>query len=189
MKIWTVPNSLTFIRIALIPCFVIIFYIPFPNHRWVVAALFLVAAFTDWLDGFLARHLKQTSPFGEFLDPVADKLIVSTALVLLVSEHPSFLVAIPSLVIVAREIVVSALREWMAELGKRAIVKVSWVGKAKTAIQMVSILILLSQPAGYNSAVITGLALMYVAVILTVWSMLVYVKAALRSFELLKTTS
>ena len=178
MKIITLPNILTFIRIALIPCFVIIFYLPVKWSGWATAAIFLLAAITDWFDGFLARKLCQISAFGTFLDPVADKLIVVSALLLLVTQYPTPLVAIPSLIIIFREVLISALREWMAELGKLAAVKVSFVGKVKTTIQMISILILLSQPTGYSYIVIIGIILMYIAVILTLWSMFLYLIAA-----------
>src|SRR6476660_8095219 len=115
----SIPNLLTLLRISLIPIFVLVFYLPFEWHYIASAIIFAIAAATDWLDGYLARKLQQVSPLGAFLDPVADKLIVAVALVLLVQSHASAWLAIPSAVIVGREIVISALREWMAELGKR----------------------------------------------------------------------
>ncbi|MDF2939715.1 MAG: pgsA [Gammaproteobacteria bacterium] len=175
MKFWTLPNGLTVFRIALIPLFVLSFYL---HDHWITAAIFFIAAITDWLDGFLARYLKETSAFGAFLDPVADKLIVGVALVLLVSEYPSPWMAIPGIVIVSREILISALREWMAELGRRATVKVSYIGKVKTAAQMVALVILFSQPPVYSQVVIFGFAMLYIAVILTLWSMFIYLHAA-----------
>jgi CDP-diacylglycerol--glycerol-3-phosphate 3-phosphatidyltransferase len=178
MRFLTLPNSLTVFRIILIPLFVLNFFIPYLHSDWVTAGIFLVAALTDWLDGFLARYLKETSAFGAFLDPVADKLIVAVALVLLVSRYPGPWMAIPGLVIVSREILISALREWMAELGRRATVKVSSIGKIKTAAQMTAIVILLSQPPVYSNLVIIGFVMMYAAVILTIWSMLIYLHAA-----------
>jgi CDP-diacylglycerol--glycerol-3-phosphate 3-phosphatidyltransferase len=178
MRFWTLPNGLTVFRIVLIPLFVLSFYLHYEYSHWVTSAIFFVAAITDWLDGFLARYLKQLSAFGAFLDPVADKLIVGVALVLLVSEYPTPWMAIPGLVIVSREILISALREWMAELGRRATVKVSYIGKVKTAAQMTALVILLSQPPVYSNIVIFGFIMMYIAVILTLWSMFIYLHAA-----------
>lgn len=174
MRAFNIPNALTWLRIIIIPFFILVFYLPFSYSRVLAAFLFLLAALTDWLDGFLARQLKQSSAFGAFLDPVADKLMVAAALILLVSQYPIPWMAIPGIVIVCREIVISALREWMAELGKRAVVKVSVIGKFKTAVQMIALLVLISQPTGMSPIVILGFVLMYVAVLLTLWSMLVY---------------
>ena len=143
-NLWNVPNILTFFRLILVPVFVLVFLWNFKNHHLVSAILFLVAAITDWLDGYLARKLNQSSSFGAFLDPVVDKVIVAAALVLLVYEFHNFWMAIAGIVIVSREIVVSALREWMAELGARATVKVSFIGKVKTAMQMIALLVLLA---------------------------------------------
>lgn len=178
MKFWSIPNALTYFRLILIPVFVVTFYLPIEGKWWITGTVFFVASITDWLDGFLARYLKQSSTFGAFLDPVADKLMVGAALVLLVSEYPIWWVAIAGVVIVSREIVISALREWMAELGKRATVKVSMIGKLKTVAQMLSLLILLSQPVGYTIVVQIGFVLMYCAVVLTLWSMMYYLLAA-----------
>ena len=178
MRLWSIPNGLTYFRLILIPVFVVTFYLPIWGKWWITGAIFLIAALTDWLDGFLARYLKQSSAFGAFLDPVADKLMVAVALVLLVSAYPTWWVTIAGVVIVSREIVISALREWMAELGKRATVKVSVIGKLKTTAQMLALLILLSQPVGYTLITKIGFVLMYAAVILTVWSMFYYLLAA-----------
>ena len=178
MRRLNIPNTLTWCRIVLIPFFLLIFYMPFHSARLIAAFLFLLAAITDWLDGFLARQLKQTSAFGAFLDPVADKLMVATALILLVSQYPTPWMVIPGIVVVCREIVISALREWMAEIGKRAVVKVSAIGKIKTVVQMIALLILISQPTGMSDIVILGFVLMYAAVVLTLWSMLIYLGAA-----------
>ncbi len=183
MRFWNWPNTLTMTRIFVIPAFVACFFIPFDSHRYVAALIFLLAAVTDWLDGFLARYLKQTSPFGAFLDPVADKLMVASALVLLAAQYGSFWVTVAGIIIVAREIAVSALREWMAELGKRATVKVSSIGKVKTTVQMVAVLMLLSQPPVYNGIVIVGIWGLYIAVILTLWSMCIYLQAAYREIK------
>ncbi len=179
-----IPNLLTFFRLILIPIFVLVFLWDFNHHRLLSAAIFLIAAVTDWLDGFLARKLKQSSAFGAFLDPVVDKIMVAAALVLLVYEFHNVWIAIAGIVIVSREIVVSALREWMAELGARAAVKVSGIGKVKTAMQMISLLILLSTSllSSYTGPMILGMILMYIAVLLTLWSMCLYLIAAWKYF-------
>ena len=137
--ILNLPNILTMIRVVAIPVLVLVFYLPFKWSDLCAAALFLAAGVTDWLDGYLARKLNQTSPLGAFLDPVADKLIVGVALVMLVQVHATAWLAVPAMVIVSREIAVSALREWMAELGQRARVAVSQLGKVKTVTQMTAI--------------------------------------------------
>ena len=173
-----IPNMLTLCRIILIPVFIGVYYIEATWVNKAVAALFVAAGATDWLDGFLARRLNQTSAFGAFLDPVADKLMVATALVLLVQADPRAWLAIPAVVIIGREIAISALREWMAELGQRATVRVAMVGKFKTGTQMLAISILLytgrTRDIGYD----TGIAMLYVATVLTLWSMAVYLRAA-----------
>ena len=174
-----IPNLLTIIRISAIPVFVVVFYLPFHWSHPAAAALFAVAALTDWLDGYIARQWHMTSPLGEFLDPVADKLIVAVALVLIVGEKSMPFLAIPAAIIVGREIVISALREWMAEMGKRASVAVSFIGKFKTTIQMVAVAILLYyQPGtpGWIGAV--GYILLYLAAGLTLWSMVMYLQTA-----------
>jgi CDP-diacylglycerol--glycerol-3-phosphate 3-phosphatidyltransferase/cardiolipin synthase len=177
--IWTIPNILTLLRIILIPVLVLVFYSPLEWSYQISAAIFGLAALTDWLDGYLARRLQQLSVFGAFLDPVADKLMVTVALVLLVQDNPSPLFAVPAAVIVGREIAISALREWMSEIGERTKVAVSIIGKIKTTIQMVAILLLLyKMPLGPFPAHDVGIILLYVAAILTLWSMLVYLRAA-----------
>jgi len=180
---YNIPNLLTLLRIALIPVFVVVFYLPNPWVHAATAAIFGLAAVTDWLDGYLARRLGQMSAFGAFLDPVADKLMVAVALVLLVDANPTDLhgavIAMPAAVIIGREIAISALREWMAELGERAQVAVSVIGKIKTTAQMIALLLLLYQkPIGELDTVILGLVALYVAAILTLWSMVIYVRAA-----------
>ncbi len=176
---WSIPNLLTFSRIIMIPVFVGMFYLPAPWNHQVAALVFMVAAFTDWLDGFLARRMGLTSPLGAFLDPVADKLMVTTALVLLVADNPSPWMAISAAVIIGREITISALREWMAELGARAKVAVSWVGKFKTAAQMGAITLLIYRHDLFGLPTYRiGELLLYVAVALTLWSMTVYLRAA-----------
>jgi len=174
---WNTPNLLTLLRIVLIPVFVGVFYVPAQGARFACALVFSVAALTDWLDGYLARRWGQTSPLGAFLDPVADKLMVAVALVLLVQADPRAILALPAAVIIGREITVSALREWMAELGARGRVAVSMVGKFKTTLQMVAIvLLILVKPK--NPIYDLGMALLYVAVVLTLWSMMLYLQAA-----------
>ena len=187
------PNLLTLIRILVIPLLVIFFYLPVKWSHLAAMILFSLASVTDWLDGYLARYLKQSTKLGAFLDPVADKLMVSVALVLIVAEPtfqtvamtsgivtiPTILITLPAAIIVSREIIVSALREWMAEVGKRTSVAVSTIGKIKTAVQMVALAVLLycDNTTGMT-LIITGYLLLYAAAILTIWSMLVYLKAA-----------
>ncbi|AQA18773.1 CDP-diacylglycerol--glycerol-3-phosphate 3-phosphatidyltransferase [Halioglobus japonicus] len=175
-----IPNALTLLRICLIPVLVVVFYLPFNNHLLVAAVIFAVAAITDWVDGYLARRLGQTTAFGAFLDPVADKLMVAVALVLLVERHDTLLFTLAACVIIGREIVVSALREWMAELGARTSVAVSYVGKVKTAFQMVAITALLAINPQTNESWLLALSyvVLYIAAILTLWSMFIYLKAA-----------
>ena len=177
--IWTVPNILTLLRIILIPVLVLVFFFSGQWSYQLSAAVFGLAALTDWLDGYLARRLQQLSPFGAFLDPVADKLMVAVALVLLVQDNPSLLYAIPAAIIIGREIAISALREWMAELGERTMVAVSIIGKIKTTLQMVAILLLLYKvPLGPLPTHLVGTILLYIAALLTLWSMVVYLRAA-----------
>jgi len=176
---YDLPNLLTLFRIALVPVFLVLFFVPVSWAREGCAALFALAALTDWLDGYLARRLGLVSPIGAFLDPVADKLMVAAALVLLVQADPTPWLAVPAVVIVGREITVSALREWMAELGARGQVAVSAVGKFKTAAQMVAVILLLYRDDLLGIPVYAiGVVLLYVAVVLTLWSMTVYVRAA-----------
>ncbi len=173
-----IPNLLTVLRVVLIPVFIVLFYMPFSWSYWAASGVFALASFTDWLDGYLARRLGQSTPFGAFLDPVADKLMVAVALVLLVEEHASLWLSIPAMIIIGREIVVSALREWMAELGARAQVAVSKLGKWKTAAQMVALIILLANPPRMDVWVMSGFALLALAAVLTLWSMIHYLRAA-----------
>jgi CDP-diacylglycerol--glycerol-3-phosphate 3-phosphatidyltransferase len=178
-----IPNLLTWLRIAMIPLVVGIFYLPAgwmtaETVNLTAAAFFAAAAVTDWFDGYLARALNQTSAFGAFLDPVADKLMVAAALVVLVEL--SRVNAVIALIIVGREITISALREWMASIGQSKSVAVSFVGKLKTATQMVSILLLLYHGplvAGLD-AQMAGTFLIYLAAFLTLWSMVYYLKMA-----------
>ncbi len=176
---WNLPNLLTLLRILLIPLLVIVFYLPWEWRHLASALVFGLAAITDWFDGYLARKLDQMTAFGAFLDPVADKLIVAVALVILLQEHPTLWFAVPTMIIIGREIVVSALREWMAELGQRTSVAVSFVGKIKTTLQMVAIVVLLLiNPEQYPQWDMVGMALLYAAALLTLWSMCLYLLAA-----------
>ena len=172
-----IPNILTLSRIVMIPVFVFIFYMPVQWSYLVSAAIFTLAAVTDWLDGYLARKLNQSTPFGAFLDPVADKLMVAVALAVLIEEHAALILTLPATIIIGREIVISALREWMAEIGSRASVAVSYIGKIKTVAQMAAIIGLLAFPPGVVQADI-AIGLLYVAAGLTLWSMGLYLKAA-----------
>lgn len=175
----TLPTILTFFRILLIPIFVVIFYLPVPWANFAAALIYTIASITDWLDGYLARAMNQESPFGAFLDPVADKLMVVVAIILLVEANPTPLIAIPSIIIISREISVSALREWMAELGSRATVKVSMVGKAKTVVQLVSLIFLIYHDTLFGLPLFElGIGLYYVAAFLTLYSMYIYLRAA-----------
>lgn len=174
-----IPNSLTMLRIILIPVFVLVFYLPFNWSNLVACLIFSFAAITDLLDGYLARRLGQISKLGEFLDPVADKLMVAVVLVLLVDQDPRPLMALPAAVIIGREITVSALREWMAELGARSKVAVSVYGKIKTITQMVALILLVYRENLFNLPVYTiGLVCLYIATTLTLWSMLQYIFSA-----------
>ncbi len=179
MNQWTIPNLITLFRIVLIPVFVLLFYLPVSWSHIATTAVFGLAALTDWFDGYLARRLQQLSSFGAFLDPVADKLIVAAALVMLVQANPTPWFVIPAIIIIGREIAISALREWMAEIGERAQVAVSMIGKIKTTIQMIALLLLLFRaPLGPFPTQEAGMVLLYVAAALTLWSMVIYLKAA-----------
>ena len=174
-----IPNILTSLRIVLVPFLVLMFYMPFEWSYLVSAGIFAVAAITDWFDGYLARRWNQSTPFGAFFDPVADKIMVATALCLLVDEFRVFWMTIPAMVIIGREIVISALREWMAELGKRTSVAVNMVGKLKTAFQMLAITLLLLSPVPMSGPIgYSGIILLYISAGLTLWSMYVYLRAA-----------
>ena len=173
-----IPNLITVLRVLLIPIFILLFYLPYHWSYLASASVFAFAAATDWLDGYLARRLEQSTPFGAFLDPVADKLMVAVALVLLVQEHANLWLTLPAAVIIGREIVVSALREWMAEIGARAHVAVSNLGKWKTAAQMLALVILLANSKDFSFWVLLGYTLLMVSAGLTLWSMVQYLRAA-----------
>lgn len=198
--LYNIPNLLTIARILMIPVFVAIAYWPpalgietpmIPDNviarigmnefsdsllrHFLLTFVFIVAAITDWLDGYLARKLNQTSAFGRFLDPVADKLMVAAALIVLVQWHPNIIMAIAAIVIISREITISALREWMAELGERTSVAVSFIGKLKTTMQMTAITVFL---LNWEALETLAYILLYGAVFLTLWSMFIYLRAA-----------
>jgi len=180
------PNILTLTRIVLIPVLLAVYWLDWSSAHIVATVIFVLAAITDWLDGWLARKLDQSSAFGAFLDPVADKLMVATALVLVATDdrvlaevfnHQAFVVMV--VVIIGREIVVSALREWMAEIGRRASVAVSYVGKFKTTAQMVAISLLLYREDLFGIPILLiGEILLVIAAVLTLWSMWIYLRAA-----------
>ena len=173
------PNGVTLGRILLVPIFALAYLLPFPGTYWLASALFALAAVSDWLDGYLARKLGQTTHFGAFIDPVADKLIVVTALTLLVGSHANLWMTFAGIVIVSREVFISALREWMAEMNRRGQVAVVRLAKVKTALQMVAVAMLLAQPPDLGSAwVLVGYALLYAATVMTLWSMTIYLLAA-----------
>ena len=191
----TIPNMLTLSRIGLLPVFVVLFYLQ-PNYlegeplAWInnsLVAIYVLISSTDFLDGLLARKLNQISDLGTFLDPVADKLMVCTALILLTDYYQTWFITIPSIIIISREILVSALREWMSEIGKRANISVSWIGKSKTFMQMIAILFLLfHQPLlvfSYNEINMMGRVLLFSATILTLWSGIKYLIAGLKTFD------
>ncbi|KAF0206409.1 MAG: CDP-diacylglycerol--glycerol-3-phosphate [Gallionellaceae bacterium] len=180
---YNIPNLLTWFRILMIPVFITVFYLSdetlsVHNKHLVGTLIFAAAAFTDWLDGYLARKLNQTSAFGAFLDPVADKLMVTAALIVLVKL--GYVDAIIAFIIIGREIAISALREWMAQLGSSKSIAVSMIGKVKTTFQMIAILLLLyHEPVLFVSADMLGTWLIYIAALLTLWSMVYYLMLAM----------
>lgn len=187
----TIPNVLTLLRLGVIPIVLGLFYLPWHYANQSAAILFAVAAITDWFDGWLARQLGQTSKFGAFLDPVADKLLVAVSLVMLLHDAvlqdaaegaggmKGGIMAVLAAVIIGREITISALREWMAELGARTSVAVGTVGKIKTGFQMTAIWMLLWREPLFGLPVYQiGFGLLFVAAVLTVYSMVVYLRAA-----------
>lgn len=177
---YNIPTYLTLLRIALIPLLAVVFYSPWIYANVACTTIFFIAGFTDWLDGYLARKMGLETSFGAFLDPVADKLMVTVVLVLIVGREATAFVAIPSAIIIGREITIASLREWMAELGQRAKVKVSELGKWKTTAQMLAIGFLLYREDLVGMPVKTiGFGLLYIAAMLTLWSMLSYLSAAL----------
>ena len=173
------PTGLTLLRIVLLPVIVFVFYLPYEWARPLSCAIFLVAGITDWADGYLARKWNQESRFGAFLDPVADKLMVATVLILIVEFDQSPWLTIPAIIIISREITISALREWMAEVGSRGTVAVSYLGKVKTTVQIIALSMLLFLKPLFGLPIYRiGLVMIYVAAILTIWSMVTYLRAA-----------
>jgi len=181
---FTLPTYLTLLRIGLIPLLAIVFYLPWQYANTVCTLIFLIAAITDWLDGYLARKMAQETAFGAFLDPVADKLMVAFVLVLLVQTENNLYFTLPAAIIIGRELTIASLREWMAEIGQRAKVKVSSLGKWKTTAQMAAITLLLygESFAGLPTKAL-GYWLLYIAAILTLWSMVSYLTAAIATLN------
>ena len=172
-------NILTLLRIAAIPVVVVCFYSPMDYARPIAAILFGLAAITDFIDGWVARRFGQMSRFGEFLDPVADKLMVAIVLVMLVQAQSSWFEDVIAMIIIGREITVSALREWMATIGERANVKVDITGKIKTTLQMFGIAFMVWELPIYGIPIYTiGFVLLVLAAIMTIWSMFVYLRVA-----------
>ena len=177
--LFTVPNVLTWLRIFAIPVVVILFFLPVPWADPLAGTIFAIAAITDTLDGYFARKLGQTSRLGAFLDPVADKLIVAVALVLLVTKDTRLIVVLPAIIIIGREIAISALREWMAEIGKRTKVAVSPLGKIKTIVQMVGLsMMLIRWDVWILPTYQVGVVLTSIAAVLTLVSAIDYLRAA-----------
>jgi CDP-diacylglycerol--glycerol-3-phosphate 3-phosphatidyltransferase len=177
---FNLPTWLTLVRIILIPFLAILFYLPWEWAHVACGAVFALAGFTDWLDGYLARRMCQTTLFGAFLDPVADKLMVAVTLVLIVQADPNPWVAIAAAVIIGREIAIASLREWMAALGERKSVEVSWLGKWKTTAQMAAIeILLLGMDVWKEPLRDFGQLLLLLSAVLTLWSMVQYLRASL----------
>lgn len=175
---WNIPNQLTLLRIGMIPVFVVLYYLPWGWSHIASAAIFGLAALTDWVDGYLARKMSLETPFGAFLDPVADKLIVVVALIMLLQAHATILFALPTVVIIGREVVISALREWMAERALREEVAVSMLGKVKTWLQMAAIIFLLLAGNESGAFAVIGYLGLYASAGIALWSMVVYLKQA-----------
>lgn len=173
---FNIPTILTLFRVILIPFFILVFYLPFQDSAFYTMLIFGIASVTDWFDGYLARKWNQSTPFGAFLDPVADKVMVAAALAIVVEHYHAWYITIPAIIMLSREIIISGLREWMAGVGDRNKVAVSWIGKVKTTAQMFALGGLLWR---YNDLMIwAAIFLLYVAVVLTIWSMLHYLNAA-----------
>jgi CDP-diacylglycerol--glycerol-3-phosphate 3-phosphatidyltransferase len=175
---FNLPNVLTLSRIALIPVFVGVFYLEWRYSHMLAAGIFAFAAITDWVDGYLARRMGLVTPFGAFLDPVADKLIVTVALIMLVEVHGGLWLAVPAMVIIGREIIISALREWMSTLGSASTVAVSFLGKVKTWAQMIAVVVLLLAREDDWALIALGYVALYVAALLTLGTMISYLQQA-----------
>lgn len=179
MKV-NIPTWVTVFRIVLIPFFFLAFYAPLNKKSLICVIIFVIAAITDWIDGFLARRWKQTTPFGAFLDPVVDKTMVVMALIMVVEHFHIYFITLPASIMILREIAISALREWMAECGKRSSVSVCLIGKIKTTAQMISLVALLWHPNTFIEWI--GITTLYIAVIFTFWSMFLYIHAVRNDF-------
>ena len=185
---WTIPNQITLFRIVLIPVFIVVFYLPVSWNHFGAFVVFWFAAVSDALDGYLARKLNQSSAFGAFIDPVADKLMVVAALVILIQDLQVWWISISAILMIAREIFISALREFMSSRGKRDIIAVSQMGKYKTAAQMLGIMGLIWYPTydiplilfelPYEILLFAAFSFYAIATVLTFWSMVIYFKAA-----------
>lgn len=175
-------NTATFftvLRVLAIPVFIAIYYSNIPGNNLIAAIIFTLACITDWLDGYLARKLNQCSDFGAFLDPVADKLLVTVTLVMLAANYSSPWFVVPAAIMVAREVLISALREWMSGNNQRDVVAVGYIGKVKTTTQMLAIIALLAaHPGTVDVLLLAGYGLIYLSAILTLWSMFSYLKSA-----------
>ncbi|ABF13827.1 CDP-diacylglycerol--glycerol-3-phosphate 3-phosphatidyltransferase [Candidatus Palibaumannia cicadellinicola] len=167
-----IPICLTLCRIVTIPFFVLAFYLPFKWGPLASALIFLMAAITDLFDGFLARYWQQTTRFGAFLDPVADKVMVAVALVLIAEHFHAWWITLPVVTVITREILVSALREWMAKIGKDHSIVVTWISKIKTTVQILALIALLWRPQ--ELVILAGIFALYIATIFTLWSMFLY---------------
>ncbi|AJC50614.1 CDP-diacylglycerol--glycerol-3-phosphate 3-phosphatidyltransferase [Coxiella endosymbiont of Amblyomma americanum] len=168
---------LTLIRLSSIPIFGLFYYLPSQWAHPIAAIIFVFAGITDWLDGYIARSLSQTTDFGAFLDPVADKLLVGAALVMVVGECYVDYLAIPGAIIICREIIISALREWMAELGKRTSVAVTLLSKTKTTLQIMALILLIwYAPKASLWILVSGVTLLWITALLTIWTMIIYLK-------------
>ena len=173
------PNILSCLRLGAVPLLVLAYFLPLQSSGLIAAGIFALAGVTDLLDGYLARRLGQESRLGAFLDPVADKVLTATALIMLIGSHGSLWLTLPGIIIVGREILVSALREWMAEMNRRGIVRVQLLGKIKTVTQMLAIIVLLTVEPGRSSHLaLFGYGLLGVSAIFTLWSMLQYLRVA-----------
>ncbi len=172
-----IATFFTVLRVLAIPIFIIIYYSNIPGNNLIAAAVFILASLTDWLDGYLARKLNQCSDFGAFLDPVADKLLVTITLVVLAANYTSLWFVAPAAIMVAREVLISALREWMSRNNHGDMVAVSYIGKLKTTVQMFAIIVLLvANPDNINLLFVIGYVLIYISAVLALWSMYSYLK-------------
>ncbi|WP_159715372.1 CDP-diacylglycerol--glycerol-3-phosphate 3-phosphatidyltransferase [Blochmannia endosymbiont of Camponotus nipponensis] len=176
MNFINIPTYFTLFRVVVVPFFTVVFYLPMSWASMVCTVIFFIAAVTDWFDGFLARRWQQTTSFGKFLDPVADKVMIVAALILIAEHFHVWWITLPSSVMIIREVIILALREWVAEIGSRNEIRISWISKIKTFVQMLALTALLWSPDEW--IVMTGIISLYVAVLLTFWSMCLYLYAA-----------